>query len=143
MSKTKQPNIVNEAFYFIRQKDKARFPRITVSLIQLEDGAICRGMAICSFSEPRFILKKGLNMSRGKAVQAAIHGKHVDEIVRDEAYKVINECNITALYNEFGPPGLFKGGYAVLLNDSEQEIFKKALERKGENERRRLEKTSN
>lgn len=142
MPKTIQPNIINEAFYFIRQKDKSKFPRITVSLIQLEDGVICRGMAICSFSEPRFILKTAINKSRGKAVQAAIHRKHVEEINREEAYKVIKECRIKALYNEFGTPGLFKGGYGVILTVTEEKVFEEALERRKKNERRRAEKNS-
>lgn len=86
------PTISEEHFYYIRQIAKGKFPRITVCLLKFADGIFCRGISLCSFSEPKFMRKKAFAMAKGRAVQAHIHRNNVQRIKRTEARKVLDSC---------------------------------------------------
>jgi len=106
-----------ERYYFCREPNKARYPRITVALIEMENGVVCKGLALCSLSEPEFRWDRAFNMSRGRAIEAAYHGKNVEPIGREEAYRVMAACE-----QDFN----YKGYYNAPLHGFEKAMMEKS-----------------
>jgi hypothetical protein len=76
----------HEAYYYMH--DKHGHPRVTVCLVQAQDGRLAKGMSICSMSESP-VKAMGRKYAR-YSVLRALKNRKIDEINRFEALVVIN-----------------------------------------------------
>ena len=124
MSKKSSSIVINqERCYYIRETVH-RHPRVTVCLMEFGDGIICRGLALCSFSEKRIDKKKGRRIARSRALKA-YEGK-IDScaVERFEAMMVAGSCGGQSDV-DFYFPWVDKSYYDATLNEFEKRILNK------------------
>lgn len=99
-------------FYYGREKE-TNHPRVAVCLIEM-DGVVCRGMAVCSPSEPQINRKRARSLAKGRALRAYYLARTDLPIQRAEAMDVLRACNMWYLR---------KSEYDCLLSVFERKIL--------------------
>lgn len=99
-------------FYYGREKE-TNHPRVAVCLLEI-GGVVCRGMAVCSPSEPQINRKRARSLAKGRALKACHLGRTTLPIYREEAMAVLCSCGIYYLN---------KSEYDCLLSVFERKIL--------------------
>lgn len=112
-----------EFYYYVRE-DEDRHPRITVCLAVFEDNTLCRGIALCSFSEKGIDKKRGRVIARNRAMKAYMEEHNSCYISREEARKVMRFCGGSSSVVNFSY-GLYgsKSHYDVRPTEFEEKIL--------------------
>lgn len=92
MSKKVKIVVPREEYYYYIREDEDRHPRITVCLAVFQDNILCRGVALCSFSEKEINKKIGRTIARNRALKAYAEQHDSCYISRGEARSVIDIC---------------------------------------------------
>jgi hypothetical protein len=126
---------MNNFFYFLRQKDKSKMPRVTVCLLYRlsEDKqtikVFARGIAICSLKETP-IKYEGIRLSHCRAVEAFTEKANLFEINENfvavkKALNTIYASPDQAIYGT----RVFKACYNPTLTRYEENLLHKMIEK--------------
>lgn len=110
---------MKQVFYYLRSKGN-NLPRITVCLVQNEEGFWSRGVSICSLSEKQVVIKKGRDKAFGRAIKALINKKSSMPCFRIEAIEVYDACDLNMAF-------AVKSEYNCFLNEFEKKLVSKCV----------------
>lgn len=89
MSKKMKAKAPRRVFYYYIREVKERHPRITVCLALFADGILCRGIALCSFSEKEINKERGRQIAKSRALRAYKEKAESCPVKRAEADRVL------------------------------------------------------
>lgn len=126
---------MNTFFYFLRQKDKSKMPRMTVCLLYKlsEDKqtvkVFARGIAICSLKETP-IKHEGINRSFCRAVEAFTEKENLLPINEDymDVKKALDTIYASPDQTIYGTE-VFKACYNPTLSKYEENLLHKIIEK--------------